>query len=395
MLHGRGAPDRWSTWRLGLVLGALVGAVGVFEVVQGGAASQSRLLIVVLMAGAVACYRGLPSLALALLWAASAVQVLGGIGLLDVQFAFVIVLFGCARHGALPTVWTALASVPVAYAAAIYVFVDRGYSGFSRLDRVPGFTYDTRSLLVFAFAGAISLLMPWLIGLTVRLGDRVREVRRSEQEAQELRELAEARRVEAEELASVKAEQARIARDVHDVVGHSLAVILAQAEAAALLPDHDLARIRASVATIATSARESLSEVGAVLGGAETSPSTGRFPRLIAQTMDTTPTVRLSVEGTPRPLAPDLDVVAERVVREMVTNAIKHGAEAAPITMRVSWGGRLQISVVNRVGDRSGPGSGLGVKGMRRRLASVGGTLAVDERDGWHRAVAVLPLSTG
>lgn len=351
----------------------------------------TRLLIVAFMVGAVAAFRLRPAISLGLLWAACAVQLLAPVDVMIVQFAFVLVLFGCARWGHVVTAMAALASVPVALVAGAYVVYYRDSAiGLRAYQLLPGI--DGRPAYLVAVPAVLMLMAPWLAGISVRLLETARVARVREQEAVELRQVAEQQRGQAEEMARLKADQARVARDVHDVVGHSLAVILAQAEAATLLPDDDLPRIRQAMAAIAGSARESLGEVSAVLGGADAGPASGRFPKLIAQTSATTPTVTTTVRGTPRSLAPDLDVVAERVLRELITNAIKHGVEAAPIELAVYWGQALEIGVVNSVGERAGPGSGQGVEGMRRRLEAVGGSLTLDVYGGVHRATARIPL---
>ena len=343
------------------------------------------------MAVAVGTFRLRPAISLGLLWAACAVQLLAPVDVMIVQFAFVLVLFGCARWGHVATALAALASVPVALVAGAYAVYYRDSAiGMRAYQLMPGI--DGRPAYLVAVPAVLMLMAPWLAGISLRLLDNAREARAREQEAVELRQVAEQQRGQAEDVARLKADQARIARDVHDVVGHSLAVILAQAEAASLLPDEDLPRIRQAMGAIATSARESLGEVSAVLGGGDAGPVTGRFPKLIAQTATTAPTVVTVTRGTPRSLAPDLDVVAERVLREMITNAIKHGVEAAPIDLVVYWGQALEISVSNAVGGRAVPGSGQGLDGMRRRLEAVGGSLVVDAYDGTFRAVARIPI---
>ncbi|GAA4121454.1 hypothetical protein GCM10022215_26440 [Nocardioides fonticola] len=351
----------------------------------------ARLIIVAFMVGAVGTFRLRPGISLGLLWAACAVQLLAPVDVMFVQFAFVLVLFGCARWGRVETALAALASVPVALVAGVYVVYYRdsaiGYRAYSLL---PGI--DGRPSYLLAIPAVLMLMAPWVAGISLRLVENARVSRVREQEAVELRQVAEQQRGQAEDVARLKADQARIARDVHDVVGHSLAVILAQAEAATLLPDEELPRIRAAMAAIAASARESLTDVGAVLGGGSVGPTTGRFPQLISQTATTAPSVVTVTRGTPRTLAPDLDVVAERVLREMITNAIKHGAEASSIDLVVYWGQALEISVTNTVGERSVPGSGQGLDGMRSRLQAVGGSLVVDTYEGTFRVVARIPL---
>ena len=203
---------------------------------------------------------------------------------------------------------------------------------------------------------------------------------------------------QAREIARLREEQARLARDVHDVVGHSLAVILAQAESGQYLADDDPAALKKTMATIATSARSSLQDVRQVLvrrpadaapaaTGASRSCSTGSAP---AATRCRSPR-----SARPQPLPPELDVVAYRVLQEMLTNAIKHGRRDRPVHVERhwpegAWDRDLRIEVRNVDGARRAtrpsrcrPTSRRvrGSTGMRRRLESVGGRLDVRRRD--------------
>jgi signal transduction histidine kinase len=117
--------------------------------------------------------------------------------------------------------------------------------------------------------------------------------------------------------------------------------------------------------------------------------------------------IRSTVTGIPRPLPPELDVVAFRILQEMLTNALKHGRRGEPITVERRWGNDdLRIMVHNVVADdaagdpspgsTSDPGEGIGQLGMRRRLESVGGRLEVAQRATDHgrtfTATAWVPL---
>ena len=132
--------------------------------------------------------------------------------------------------------------------------------------------------------GFAVLAVPWLAGLALRFQVRAAALARSRQVAAE-DDAARARREteQAREIAGLREEQARLARDVHDVVGHSLAVILAQAESAQYLPDDDPAALKQTMATIATSARSSLQDVRQVLAGphAAPPPRTDAFEQLL------------------------------------------------------------------------------------------------------------------
>ena len=166
------------------------------------------------------------------------------------------------------------------------------------------------------------------------------------------------------------------------------------------------------MANIATSARSSLQDVRQVLAADRRQPRRAARRGGLDELVDGRPRQRprgASTEvGTPQPLPPELDVVAYRVLQEMLTNAIKHG-RARPARARSSGTGRasLRIEVRNVVdcaatrpsrcsaASRSRPGQGL--DGMRRRLEAVGGRLDVRRRDEDRRptftATAWVPVS--
>ena len=112
-------------------------------------------------------------------------------------------------------------------------------------------------------------MAPWLLGLALRFSARSQASRRSQV-------VAEAERDQAAEIARLRDEQTRLAHDVHDVVGHSLAVILAQAESAQFRDDEDTEALKQTMTNIATSARGSLEDVRQVL--AATSGTAARLP---------------------------------------------------------------------------------------------------------------------
>jgi signal transduction histidine kinase len=198
---------------------------------------------------------------------------------------------------------------------------------------------------------------------------------------------------QAREIARLREEQARLARDVHDVVGHSLAVILAQAESAQFLDDVDTAGLKRTMSTIATSARSSLQDVRTVLTATQqpAAPRTGGLDTLIEGVRASGHEVTSTEVGTPQPLPPELEVVAYRVLQEMLTNAIKHGRRDAPVLVERHWEGELRIEVRNVIGTDDGPvdpaltqpiaTAGRGLDGMRRRLEAAGGRLDVRRRE--------------
>lgn len=364
------------------------------------------LPIIVAFALAAGLSRRAPFVALVLTWATCALQLLSGTSVLTVQFSVAVVAFGCARWGHPMTVALSGLSVPAAGVIG-YLVVTRASLGVFRdigafRELMDGAYRFSDTLAVGAtILGLLILAVPWLTGLALRAMARAQrsEVKQERAEADAAR--AQRETEQAREIAQLREEQARLATDVHDVVGHSLAVILAQAESAQYLSDADPEALKKTMATIATSARTSLQDVRQVLSGPQhPAPSrTGAFEQLVDGVRAGGTDVVATEVGTPQPLPPELEVVAHRVVQEMLTNAIKHGRRDRPVLVERHWpegtfDQDLRIEVRN-VADGAGarpsdetqpvraaevvPGQGL--EGMRRRLDSVGGRLDVRRRE--------------
>jgi signal transduction histidine kinase len=385
-----------TTWRSWLPDGAagvavlLLGLVEISRITSYEPLPQVPLVLVAVgIAVAVAVCRHLPGLALALVWVVCTYQVTTGTQLLVVELALGAVAFATARWGGFWTVWLGALSIPAAAVIAV-LWIDP-YVFYSALD-TAGFRslvdttsrFSDRWQIIAVVLGMSVLGVPWLAGLALRFSARARESRVSQV-------AAEAERDQAEEIARLREEQTRLARDVHDVVGHSLAVILAQAESAQYLEDADTEALRKTMQNIASSARTSLQDVRQVLTtttGA-TAPPTGHadLDSLVEGVRASGHEVLSTEVGTPQPLPPELEVVAFRVLQEMLTNALKHGSRAEPVRVERHWEGELRIEVQNAVDAHSeetqpiaAVGAGQGLDGMRRRLESVGGRLDVRRR---------------
>jgi signal transduction histidine kinase len=396
--------ETWRSWLPDLSVGLVVLLVGLLEVLRidsyGLPDPRPALAVVVLgIACAVTLCRHLPALALAVVWAVGAMQMMTETRLLLVELAIGFVAFGVARWGRPVTVWVSALSIPAATLVVLW-WVDSSVF-YSALD-TAGFRtlveqttrFGSRSRLTVAVVGMAILGVPWLAGLALRFADRA-------QQSQASQVVAEAERDQAEEIARLREEQAQLARDVHDVVGHSLAVILAQAESAQYLPEADTQALRRTMENIATSARSSLDDVRQVLSSTAgvSAPRTQEpdLDGLVAGVRASGHEVVTTEVGTPQPLPPELAVVAFRVLQEMLTNAIKHGRRDRPVVVERHWEGELRIEVQNAVGlvapetsgeetqplataQRESPAGGQGLDGMRRRLEAVGGRLDVRRR---------------
>lgn len=374
-------------------VGAAVLGFGIWEIgfadIRTSMTDRDLVFFVCGFAVAVAAYRLLPSLALALLWVLALLQVWNDVPLLLVELAVAVIAYGCGRYGSVATLVASAASVP-----AVALFVVLTIQVGLEVPSANQAYYDVlgaasmRSLLTRVVLFGIALLvLPWLVGILVRVLRR--EARTRAEQIETARE-----RDQAAELAEVREGQARLARDVHDVVGHSLAVILAQAESAQYLPDDEPDRLKRTLATIATSARTSLQDVRLVLGATGDRTPSGGLDTLVDGVRASGHEVIASEVGEPRPLPPELATVAYRVLQEMLTNAIRHGRRDEPVHVERHWQEELRIEVRNVIDTTTvetvplvaptddPPPGGHGLEGMRRRLESVGGRLDVRPRTG-------------
>lgn len=395
-------------WLPDVLLGAVVLVAGLYEAATTDFLIQSRSVlagVAVATALAVGLSRRLPSVALALVWLTCGYQVLQTVPVMAVQVSIAAVAFGTARWGRPITVLLSALSIPAAGALAtvyadsriVYSIVD--VSQYKRLlDAVQQFGATWQ--IAAALLGMAVLGVPWLAGLTLRFSDRATVSRASQEMAEQEAARAQRESEQAHEIARLREEQAQLAHDVHDVVGHSLAVILAQAESAQFLDEADTGALRLSMANIASSARSSLQDVRRVLAADPTSTTgLGELHDLVAGVRASGHEVRFEEVGTARSLAPELSTVAYRVLQEMLTNAIRHGARPERVDVGLEWGAELRISVTNTIRhpateEAEVPG-GQGVDGMRRRLGSVGGRLDL-RRDGTSTftAIAWVPVRT-
>jgi signal transduction histidine kinase len=217
------------------------------------------------------------------------------------------------------------------------------------------------------------------------LAGRVVHARR--EEARRLEQLAIERGVQAR--TAVLEERARIARELHDIVAHSVSVMVVQAGAAGEVLDRDPEQARSSLELIQDSGHQALQELRRLLGvlrsGEEPeplvpAPGLARLPELVQDFRDAGLVVEVSGAAFGTELEPGVDLAAYRVAQEALTNALKHGGKD-PVVLDIRHrGGGVVVSVVGGRNDESrprstGPASGHGLIGMRERVAACGGRL--------------------
>lgn len=231
--------------------------------------------------------------------------------------------------------------------------------------------------------------------------------RRNVQHADALAERARSLASEQEQLASeaAAAERVRIARELHDVIGHGVSVTVLQLVAAQALLDKDNGAAAGDrLLNAERSARQALAEMRRLLGLLDpvapappflSQPSLAHLDRLVADTRDAGADITVQVTGTPVAAPPGVDLAAFRVLQEALTNVLKH-AEPPVARVQIDYTTDALTLTVLDEGRRPthGDGTGRGLAGMRERVALYGGRLSAGPRpDGGFAVSAWLPVT--
>jgi signal transduction histidine kinase len=239
-----------------------------------------------------------------------------------------------------------------------------------------------------AFFGLLALAL-WLLGVFVH----------SRREAAAL--TVEAARLRREADAAVAEERTRIARELHDIISHTVSVIGLQAGAAERMLDRDPERARQPLQSIQDRARESVLELRRLFGilrdgeepaELEPQPRLAQLGLLLERVRAAGLDIELHVEGNPDALPAGVELSAYRIVQEALTNVLKH-AEATRVDVLLRYGDRsLDLEVSDDgIGDEVN-GAGHGLIGMRERAALYGGTLTAERKpNGGFLVAAQLP----
>jgi signal transduction histidine kinase len=241
------------------------------------------------------------------------------------------------------------------------------------------------------------LVILWVLGTLLRSRDRV---------ALHLAERATTLERERDRNArdAVAEERARIARELHDVVAHSVSVLIVQAQAAETMLERDPAKARSYLRKVDATARDALAEMRRMVGILDSDsadqpmdpqPGLARLAELADHLCESGLPVRLEIRGAPQQLSPGVDLAAFRIVQEALTNALQHAkASEARVTVIYSPA-RLELEVTD---DGLGPvlrrnEGGRGLIGMEERVSLYGGKLSHGPNPGRGFAVrAEIPL---
>ena len=291
--------------------------------------------------------------------------------------------------------------VAIATFAALGLVRDRTQSiaGFAvGLGIVATVVHNDSSLGIGQFA-FVSILyaVAWTIGFT--LSHKLRQA----DEARARTARAEQERVERARMA-VADERTRIARELHDVVGHSVSVMTVQASAARRLLEPHQETEREALLVVEQTGREALAEMRRMVGvlrrpeeapALAPQPSLEHLDKLVEQAREAGLPVEVRIEGTPEQLPAGVDLTAYRIVQEGLTNAIKH-ARAGHAEVLVRYGdGHVELSVSDDgPGGGDGDSGGHGLVGMRERVSVYGGEIEAGPLPGrGYRLRARLPVS--
>lgn len=337
----------------------------------------STVLVGVAMAGALAVRRLSPALALGIAWAGAILQMSAALDPMASNAAIFGVLYVTAAYGTRVVFWLGFASALVgALVITLYLYVLRG---------VLGMSWQTLTIAgVVWIAASFGLLLCWTIGALVRTAQRARENR--------------AAQIRAERDAASEQERVRIARDMHDVVAHSLAVVIAQADGARYAAANDPSVAAEALGTISSTARSALADVRLLLTQLRHSQGDGPQPTLAdldaLYTQVRAAGVDLRVTVAPMPVAEPsgaVQLAVYRILQEALTNALRHGS--SPVEVRLAWqADRVDLEVRNPLRLDAAAGSGHGLIGMRERAQLVGGMLDAGEDAGTFAVRASLPL---
>ncbi|WP_380168729.1 sensor histidine kinase [Jannaschia sp. R86511] len=364
-----------ALWACGLL------ALGVLPLAAGGFPG-SPLLVQLFFSVA---------LAVPLAWRRRAPEVVAG-----VVAALQYLQLAVGAHQALPM--NAFATVSVLFTVTAYGR-DRVWQAYLGIAVAGAVLLGLLSELSLVVLGSTTMIGATLAGYLRRIV-RVRD----EAAVERARRLE----VERDSAATVAAEQERrrIARDLHDVIAHSLTVIVAQADGGRYAARADPQAAQRSLETVAATARVALADLRAALGAlrapghAETAPLPGAadVPSLVASVRDSGHPVVLTVTGEATAVPAAAGLTAYRVVQESLTNVLKHAGGGVSTTVEVHHGPTLvRVAVADDgIGTASrapGTSGGSGLTGMRERVEAVGGRFHAGPRDGggW-LVVADVPL---
>ena len=361
----------------------------------------AEAITVAALAIALGLRRFSPRIALGVAWLAAVWQMyFAQIGAIVPDLAILAILYANARHADRVTRWFGFASIFVgAVLGGIYLEWgnQRPTVGVSLGVHSIAQAAATLVKLVFDFGLLVGLLgLPWTAGTLIRTRLAARASWLAEQSAQLEAEAAEQDVI-------VEQERNRIARDMHDVVAHSLAVVIAQADGARYARESDPDAVDGALSAISSTAREALADVRLLLGQLRHPQTEGPQPaladlgRLLDQLRASGLTIGFTTKGQPLQLGTGQQLAVYRIVQEALTNALRHGDVREEVVVRFEWvQDELEIRITSAVIASPATAElrlGHGLAGMKERAALVGGRLTTTVDDKHFVVTASIPAS--
>jgi signal transduction histidine kinase len=365
----------------------VMGAAGLSAWIPDGSAAVVAYVVVGLVLwGAAAIARLSPALALCVAWFGAVVQMALGLPPAAYDLGILVVLFATAAWGTTRLLWIGgISALGGGLVGGAYFGVV--WSGELLTDAASAL----RAALIAALLASVFVLvmvMSWGAGFLWRviLSGRATQVARAQ----------------AETMAAEEQERVRIARDMHDVVAHSLAVVIAQADGARYAAAAKPEIATEALGTIAQTARGALSDVRMLLTqlrhrqGDGPQPTLADLETLFAQVRHAGIEPRITVDPMPPGEPPAaIQLAVYRILQEALTNAIRHGDGA--VDVHLAWlPDRVEIRVANTVAPGSAPvqlgQGGHGLIGMRERAQLVGGSLQAERRGAQFHVYGMLPI---
>ena len=369
----------------------LIGGAFVLLAVALGTGERGLVPPTLLLGVALALRRWSPGLALGVAWGAAVLQMVAGIGPVVQDAAIPPIVYACAAYGTRPVRWSAFTSSLISGGVA-GVYTERGGIGTAfgtGALRLPStLTSTVANFATVALLTSVTLLLAWTLGVLVTTGRQSR-LNRSEAEEAALAVAAEQ-------------ERTRIARDMHDVVAHSLAVVIAQSDGARLVRHADPDAVEEALLTIGATARAALADVRVLLqqlryeGTTAVQPGLSDLDGLVERFRASGLDVRLEREGDVEAVGTTLQLAVFRIVQESLTNALRHGDTTRPADVRLKRGQHgLDLEVLSALSFQppSRASTGHGLIGMRERATAVQGQLSAGPDGGRFVVRARLPFT--
>jgi signal transduction histidine kinase len=331
--------------------------------------------------------------------------------------------------------YTPVVGIPVAlYAVSVHCskkisllallasFIPNGLAAAAQFKSFPTFTEGAHSFIPTAILLIVSAVGAWSAGRMTRASHQhVQNLEREREMAQREREMA--REAEVRKAEVLVMERRRIARELHDIVSHTVTVMLWQAAGASCVAGTDFSQIthtkvtqiKHSLEHINATGTQTMAELRRLLSVLETGdpashavgmselapqPGLANLTELLTSLRATGMPITVHVEGTPRDLDPSVDLTAYRIVQEGLTNVLKHAGKDSNPRLRLVWDTqhlRIQIdNNVNLVKAHRGQALsiGRGLVGLHERAHAVGGDLhAEPHHEGGYRLTAILPFA--